>query len=351
MDANGSRAGGLAGTVISVRKIINDYNPSNVLVVWDGEGGSQRRKAVYKDYKAGRTVRLNRKDDDMSESPEEGLANLREQMKMAHEYLALLGVPQVRVESVEADDVIAYIAGKMENPNGVIIVSTDHDFLQLIRKKTEATGDSDGASEVKVYSPVKKVMYDYDRFFSDFGVLPENYRLVKALCGDSSDNIDGIKGFGLKTTVKMFPKLAETKLNSIDIMMLATELKAAVGKRLLEEKNRFLENLRLVDLSEPMLSATAGRQAREALGKDHTCKEVDFRMRVVRDGISFSGNDFTSPFRGLVMRRRKLLTQNAVPAAPPLDLPVLSDEASEKAIEAERQFLEFAAPRDSEDSE
>ncbi len=336
MDRDGQRAGGTTGMVVSVRKIINDFQPSNVLIVWDGEGGSQRRRTIYSAYKEGRKVRLN-EEYDFGESPEARMENMQRQRSHASELLALLGVPQVRADAVEADDLIAYIAGKMDHPNGCIIVSTDQDFLQLIRK--------DEQSEVRVYSPVKKVMYDREKFISEFGVLPENFRLVKALMGDSSDNIEGIKGFGVKVGPKTFPVLTERRATAEEILSLAEALDSVLGKRLIEEKTRFLENLRLMDLSDPMLSATAARQAREALKRDAGCKDLDFRMRVIRDGISFSGNDFIGPFRELVLRRRKLLS-SAVDAAPPLDLPELSDEALTRAVEAEEEYIEFAKPKE-----
>ncbi len=331
MDSNGQRAGGTTGMVVSVRKIINDFKPSNVLVVWDGEGGSQKRRSIYSAYKEGRKVRLN-EEYDFNETPEQRMENMRRQRNQASELLSLVGVPQVRADAVEADDLIAYVAGKMENPSGVIIVSTDQDFLQLIRKKTPdhqpdcpERGKEDSSatcscpprcSEVRVYSPVKKVMIDHASFISDFGVLPENFRLVKALTGDTSDNIAGVKGFGVKTAVKSFPFLLERRATATEVLTAAEGLDGVVGKRLIEEKNRFLENLRLVDLSDPMLSATAARQAREALRRDQGCKEVDFRMKVVRDGIAFSGNDFTGPFRELVMRRRRLLAETTAAPEP-----------------------------------
>lgn len=326
MDSNGQRAGGLTGMIVSVRKIINDFRPSNVLVVWDGEGGSQKRRSIYAEYKAGRKVRLN-EEYDFGETPEDRIENMQRQRSNSSELLTLLGVPQVRADAVEADDLIAYVAGKMDHPGGVIIVSTDQDFLQLIRDRRFTEMCEEGQphdvvvaqgftctrcgvtapSEVKVYSPVKKRMYDRPTFISEFGVLPENFRLVKALAGDGSDNIEGVKGFGFKTIAKSFPFLKERRATADDVLEAAEGIVGVLGKRLVEEKSRFLENLRLVDLSEPMLSATAARQARDALRRDIGCKEVDFRMRVVRDGISFQGNDFTGTFRDLVMRRRKFL--------------------------------------------
>ncbi len=339
-DTNGERMGGTTGTVISVRKIIGDLRASNVLVVWDGQGGSQRRKSIYSAYKAGRTVRLNeRADEGFEETPEQRMENMRRQRNLAQEYLTMLGIPQVRADGVEADDLIAYVAGKMDHPHGCIIVSTDQDMLQLISRRsithdrecivegtTETQSDGNAcsccgtrsSSEVRVYSPIKKVMYDRERFISDYDVLPENFRLVKALTGDSSDNIEGIRGFGAKTVAKSFPFLLERYATTADVLATAGTLRGVLGKRLIEGKDRFLENMTLMDLSEPMLSATAARQARTALVTDLPFRELDFRIRIVKDSVSFGGQDFMGPFRELKLRRRRFLS-TVPPAAAPDD--------------------------------
>ncbi len=324
MNTNGERAGGTTGMIVSVRKLVNDLNPSNIMVIWDGEGGSQRRRSIYKEYKAGRKVRLN-EEYDFGETPEARLENMRHQRNVASEYLALLGVPQVRADGVEADDLMAHVAGKMNHPYGCVIVTTDQDLLQLISENvpdhkpdcselTKADSSSTcscppPSSEVRVLSPIKKVMYDRTRFISDYGVLPENFRLVKALTGDKSDNIEGIKGFGDKTVAKSFPFLLQRFSTPKDILDAAASLKSVSGKLLVEKKDRFLENLKLVDLSDPMLSATAAHTARAALSKDIGCKEVDFRVRCIRDGVTFSGDNFMQPFRELTMRRRRFLKE------------------------------------------
>ena len=347
-DSNGERMGGTTGMIISVRKIVGDFKASNALVVWDGEGGSQKRRSIYQAYKAGRTVRLNeREGEEVTETPEQRMENMRLQMNLAQEYLTMLGIPQVRADGVEADDLIAYIAGKMDHEHGCIIVSTDQDMLQLIRSSNcrscvngkvedggcdgecgqdycphgglnfvtcefcQGTCKVPGASEVKVYSPVKKVMYDHQTFVSEYGVLPENFRFVKALTGDSSDNIEGIKGFGIKTIVKSFPFLLQRLSSADEVLSAGGALKGVLGKRLTEGKSRFLENLTLMDLSQPMLSATASRQARTALSIDMGCREVDFRMKIVKDAVSFGGTNFINPFLKFVIRRRRLMKEKA----------------------------------------
>ena len=337
LDSDGERAGGTTGMINSVRKMINDFGASSVIVVWDGEGGSQRRKSIYKDYKAGRTVRLNKRDDDMEESPEEQLANLRKQTANAKEYLTLLGISQVRCDGCEADDIIAYLTGKMDHEGGCVIVSTDQDMLQLIRV------GSPEVSEVRVYSPVKKVMYDRQRFISDYsGVLPENFRLVKALTGDSSDNIDGVKGWGVKTIVKSFPFLTERRVTADEIMESAKSLKGVAGQRLIAEESRFRENLVLMDLSEPMVSATAARQARDSLLHDNACKEVEFRVRILRDGVSFGGDNLINPFREMVMRRRRMFKQHEkrVHDATCIEAEVFGTIAEVVALDIDKQVLQ-----------
>jgi DNA polymerase-1 len=330
MNSNGERMGGCTGTVISVRKMLNDFKAGNILMVHDGEGGSQRRKAIFSDYKAGRSVRVNRNDDDMAVDPEEQLANMRMQIGVTKEYLGLLGIPQVRADSVEADDLIAYVAANINQPGGTIIVTTDQDMLQLIREAGGGCSSEDHTngcterctprvSEVRVYSPIKKVMYDRKRFISDYGILPENLRLAKSLTGDASDNIPGIRGFGIKTVARSFPYLAERFATPQDILETALTLKGTLGKRLQEEKEKFLKNLTLVDLSDPMLSATAARQAREALRDDDLrCQEVNFRIRILRDGVTFAG-DVISPFRDFQLRRKRLLAELSAHTEPVIE--------------------------------
>jgi len=329
-DSHGERMGGATGMVVSVRKIINDFQASNCLVVWDGQGGSQRRKSILSSYKAGRTVRLNeREENDFGETPEQRMENMRRQRNVAQDYLTMLGVPQVRADGVEADDLIAYLAGKMNHPGGCVIVTTDQDMLQLVREASGGCSEENHAdgcserctprvSEVRVYSPVKAKMYDREAFISEYAVLPENFRLVKALTGDKSDNIEGIRGFGVRTVVKLFPELAQKLCGPATITdKIDHELSPTLGKRLAAEKSRFLENLTLVDLSAPMLSATAARQGREALRLDLGCKEVEFRVRIVRDGVAFKGDGFVNVFREFVHRRRRVLAETK--AADPVD--------------------------------
>lgn len=309
---NGERMGGLTGMIISVRKIINDFRPNNVLVVWDGQGGSQRRKTIYKEYKEGRNVHLNvNVNENFQETPEQRLENMRKQRQLSEDYLTLLGVPQIKCDGVEADDIIAYISRKMNHDVNCIIVSTDQDMLQLIQgsEALEDDGVMTKQSEVLVYSPIKKILYDKKTFISEYSVLPENFRLVKSITGDKSDNIEGITGFGLKTIIKSFPNLCDKILLPNDILEAAADMKSQAAKNLCSNKDRFFQNLLLMDLSNPLLSATAARESRITLDSELKMKEIEFRVKISKDNITFGGKDFLSPFREFCIRRKKYLSK------------------------------------------
>lgn len=291
MGVNGERIGGYIGTLRSTGKLLDDFKPSQLLFVWDGEGGSQRRKSIYSEYKSGRTVRLN-KEYDFGESPEESLQNMRHQVAMARDHLGMLGISQVRCDGVEADDLIAHAATSLSEDR-CVIVSTDQDMLQLIDAR------------ISVFSPIKRIMFDKEKFVEVYGILPSNYRIMKALCGDKSDNIPGIKGFGEKTVSKSFPRLAiEESVSPASILEDAKGSKSVACKRLVEQETQFRENLTLMDLSNPMLSAHASRDARVALESDLPCREMEFRISLMRSGVTSTDERLTVPFKEFARRKK-----------------------------------------------
>lgn len=306
MDADGRRVGGVIGSLVSIRKMIRDFKASNALVIWDGEGGSQRRKAIFSEYKAGRSIRLNRQDDDMAEDPAEQLENLREQISLTKELLNMLGIPQVRCDGVEADDIMAFLAVNIEQTEGVVIATTDQDLLQLIRERSLDDSGEVSSGYVKVWSPVKKVLFDRTTFIREYNVLPENFRFVKALTGDNSDNIDGIKGFGQKTITKLFPELNASVVGMDEFLSFIPRIKGVLGQRLSAELDRFKQNMTLVDLSSPFISMHSARESRMALSTHSQCREVDFRVKAIKERLSF-GENFIDPIRQFVWTRRKFI--------------------------------------------
>jgi 5'-3' exonuclease len=136
MNKMGIHTGGVYGSLMSIKYAINTFNPSRAIVIFDGRGGSARRRKMYPDYKAGRKglKGLNRTVEWESEEAEE--KSCISQLNRFIEYLTCLPVTSVNVDNIEADDAIAYICQSIYPNNKKVIMSTDKDFYQLTNEKT-----------------------------------------------------------------------------------------------------------------------------------------------------------------------------------------------------------------------
>lgn len=199
---DGDHIGGITGFLFSIGKAIRDFKPSRCVIVFDGRGGSARRKKIYGDYKGNRAnkTRLRRHDHQNFATIEDEQIAMRYQFSRLVSYLDNLPVTFLSIDGIEADDTIAYIAQMYENiSKKITIVSTDRDFYQLI------------SPVLQVWSPIKKKMYDTETLIEEFGVHPSNYVVYRTFTGDTSDNIPGVDGFGPKTILKTFPELVDSK--------------------------------------------------------------------------------------------------------------------------------------------
>ena len=198
MNDDGLHTGGVAGFLKSVGYAIKLVAPTRCIIIFDGDGGSEKRRKIYPEYKAHRksSVRLNRTYEELSDKDSEEASKLKQLVRRA-EYLQHLPVSILIMDSIEADDTIAYCANEYFKDSKVFIMSSDKDFLQLVNER------------VKVWSPTKKTMYGPAEVLRDYGIHPNNFAVFRAIDGDDSDNIDGIKGAGAKTITKCFPFLAE----------------------------------------------------------------------------------------------------------------------------------------------
>ena len=250
LNDNGDHIGGIVGTLKSIGYAIRTLNPTRVVVVFDGKGGSSSRKEIYAGYKSERgknkiKMRLNRAAS-LEMTPEEESASMKRQMTGLGELLSVLPVSIMIYDGIEADDVMAYIATQLKKEDEkVIIMSTDKDFLQLVNK------------DVSVYSPSKKKIYNIDEVKEEFGVHPHNFINFRMIDGDKSDNVEGIAGLGLKTIIKSFPILADDELQTTESMLeYINEQPKKTKAHLLFENNLELlkRNRTLMQLSEPSFS-------------------------------------------------------------------------------------------------
>jgi DNA polymerase-1 len=295
--ADGSPIGGTKGFLMSLQKMTRDIQPDNVIVVWDGGGGSKKRQVLAKQYKEGRKpLKLNRAYDGMTGLEES--QNRYDQMRKTIEYLNQMPVVQLMLEDVEADDVIAYIC-QMRSLKGdiKIIVSMDKDFYQLCDEET------------MIYSPVKNEFLNKKRIIEQFDIHPNNFAIARAIDGDKSDNLEGIKGAGLKTIAKKFDFLVEEKSYTLDDLFRhckTVDSNLKLYKNILLEKKKVELNYKLMQLYVPVISTKGSQHIRNTVDN---FKPLFNRTEVLKmmtvDGIhEFNWNSLFQKFRSIVDESR-----------------------------------------------
>ena len=270
LDDNGNPIGIVKGFMNAVVRINRAYLPDNIIVFFDGKGGSQQRRELYKGYKEGRKPRTSVGQHYQFSSPEEAARNYDWQVDHLRDFLTCCGVGIIETEFYETDDGIAYFVSKNRESEN-IIVSCDKDFYQLLDENT------------KIYNPIAKSEVDCEYVLGKFGIHPANWLFYRSITGDPSDNIDGVKGFGPKTVQKMFQvdKIKSIPLSVIDdaIQVLAEEKLTAKEKtiqkrlfKLKENKDKLDRNWKLMDLRDPLLS-------------QHSKESLDFQLGNFRSSL------------------------------------------------------------------
>mgnify|MGYP000951202003 FL=1 len=207
MNEDGDHTGGVIGSLNSIGYQIRQFNPTRVILTFDGKGGSKGRKELFEGYKADRgknRFRVNRQYPEMMTEEDEQIS-MKRQFVWLVDLLDSLPITTMIYDGIEADDVIGHIAKHvLGEEDECYIVSTDKDFLQLVDEKT------------KVFSPTKKKLYNRELVKEEWGIYPQNLLLFRTLDGDNSDNVPGVKGCGLKTVLKRFPELSEDREITFD---------------------------------------------------------------------------------------------------------------------------------------
>jgi len=243
MNPTGTHIGGIVGFLRSLGYVTRIFDPTRVVVIWDGKGGSGNRKNIDPNYKAQRaTSRITHWG--LYDTKEEETEALIGQLYRVQDYLECLPIQQIMMEKLEADDIMAYLAKRAGNAGKkVTIVSSDKDFLQLVN------------NNIEVYAPVKKRTFTSNNIFDELKVLPENYNVVKALLGDNSDNLQGVKGLGIKTIVSEFPKLLTEKTDLEYVYSVAEEKLEGkkVFAKIIHNWDRVKTNFELMDLHDTTL--------------------------------------------------------------------------------------------------
>jgi DNA polymerase-1 len=242
LDKEGMPIGGTIGFLKSLQKVARDFNADEIIVAWDGHEGSQRKRSMNKDYKAGRKpVRFNRRMIALPENQE--LANKGHQQVRLMEYLNQMPVIQLIADFTEADDIIAHVINNSRYEGWKkTIISSDKDFFQLCRP------------DVQIYRPIQKKVVTHETIIEEFKIHPNNFALARAMAGDASDNLPGVKGAGLKTIAKRFSFLGrEDEYEVSDIMRecLMVPKKLKIHENVKSSEDLIKSNYRIMQLYHP----------------------------------------------------------------------------------------------------
>ena len=207
--ADGTPTNAALGFATMLQKVLRDEAPDLIAVAFDPRGGSFRKR-VFEGYKAGRDAQ-----------PED----LSAQIPLVREIIDALRIPLLEVPDFEADDVIGTLVAQAAGDTEVMILSTDKDLMQLVGERVTLV---DGIKERR-YAPA-----DVEK---RFGVPPEQMLDLRALVGDPSDNIPGVKGIGEKGAAKLISEWG-TLENLLDH---AADVKAKRAREALLEQREAAE--------------------------------------------------------------------------------------------------------------
>jgi len=166
--------------LIMLRNYLELFCPDRVVVVWDG-GHDRSRTSIYPEYK--------RRDKELTEAEKKEKDLFFDQVNRLQDSITKLGIDQVRVRRREADDVIFSILNPaLRSEEQAFVISTDEDMFQLVAHYPD----------VVVYSPIKQILYTKEEIETKLGFPVSFYLQYKALVGDPSDNLPGVRGIGPK---------------------------------------------------------------------------------------------------------------------------------------------------------
>ena len=281
INPNGQHIGGLTGFLKSVGYAIKMLNPTKVVIVFDGVGGSNARRNLFPDYKANRNA--NRMTNySIFQSKEEETEAINNQMQRLILYLKCLPVSIISVEGLEADDIIGYLTHKLENfgeTKEINIMSADQDFLQLVSEKTS------------VYSPTKKRIFKPKDVLAEYGVSATNYINYKILLGDKSDNVPGVSGLGPVKLVKLFPELTgDSKVTLESMITKSAELinENKLYLSVVERRHQLFINQQLMNLEGDFLSPDNRKLVKQAFSESYELNKYLFHQVYVNDKLGES---------------------------------------------------------------
>ncbi len=269
--SDGLPTGAVSGFCSMLFKLLEDsrsddsiHKPTHFAVIFDS-ARKNFRNDIFKDYKANR-----------SEAPED----LAPQFEYIRKSVKAFNLPSVELLDYEADDLIATYAKQITSAGGkVTVISSDKDLMQLVSTK------------IRLFDPMKNKVIGEKEVMEKFGVKPNQVIDVQSLAGDSSDNIPGVPGIGIKTAAELI-----NKYKNLDIL-LEKSSEIPQNKRretLIANKDKAILSRKLVTLKDDVpVKEDADSFRIKPVNKDELysfLREMEFN-RLLSQVISFYGED------------------------------------------------------------
>ena len=209
--ADGTPTGGIYGFAAISMEIVRKLKPTKVVVAWDSKSSTSKRRVIYPDYKAGRV------------KPGE---DFYAQIPLLEELVKDLGWNFVEIDDYEADDIIGTLSQQADEAGDyeTFIISSDLDMLQIVDDNTHMWRILKGFTNIE--------QIDVKELEEKYNIKKSQFLDLKALKGDSSDNIPGVPGIGEKTAAKLLNDYDDLDgiYNNIDKISGSTKTKLETGK-------------------------------------------------------------------------------------------------------------------------
>jgi 5'-3' exonuclease len=290
---------------------------NKVVVVWDGEGGGIYRYRINNEYKANRKnkewfKKIEMSDAEIRKEKEKDESILKQRIR-TQAYIEELFLRQIEVEDIEADDLIAAYCLKHNNIEEIYLFSNDRDFAQLLDLNITIIFPN-------IDQPVTKINY-----MMHFNHHYSNALILKILCGDTADNIAGIKGMGEDTLLKYFSELRFKTMTVREICEKADNLNKErvlnkkkplkVFENLINSVPQLRTNFKLTNLRKPILNENAKEALlilEEPLSPDNRGSKNLYNMMMEDDFLSVYGSGFVQyvePFYTVISHEKQLLNE------------------------------------------
>ena len=269
--SDGLPTGAVSGFCSMLFKLLEDaraddskQKPTHFAVIFDSARKNFRNE-IYKEYKANR-----------SEAPED----LAPQFEYIRKSVKAFNLPSIELLNYEADDLIATYVKQISNLGAkVTVISSDKDLMQLVSK------------DIRLYDPMKSKVIGEKEVLEKFGVKPNQVVDVQSLAGDSSDNIPGVPGIGIKTAAQLIQKYK----NLDNLLKKATEIKQNKRREtLIQNKDQAILSRKLVTLKDdvPVKDELSSFLLKDVNKENlfNFLREMEFN-RLLSQAIKFYGDD------------------------------------------------------------